>query len=85
MKLGIIQSFDVYAEANFCGLWNKLTSLFDTSVAKSRSGYVILFANCPLIWSSKLQTETAMSSTKSEYVSISQALRDTIPLMGLIR
>ena len=50
----------------------------------SRTGYVILFANCPIIWSSKLQTEIALSTTESEYIALSQSLRDVIPLMGLL-
>jgi hypothetical protein len=37
-----------------------------------------------LIWASKLQTEIAVSSTESEYVALSQSLREVIPIMGLI-
>ena len=50
----------------------------------SRTGYVILYANCQIIWSSKLQTEIALSTTESEYIALSQSLRDVIPLMGLL-
>ena len=77
-------SFDVYADADFCGLWNKETAMEDPSTAKSRTGYVILYANCPIVWASKLQTETALSTTESEYMSLSSALRETILLMQLI-
>ena len=50
---------------------------------QSRTGFVILFANCPVLWSSKLQTEIALSITKAEYIalSLSQAMRDLIPPM----
>ena len=34
---------------------------------------------------SQLQTEIALSTTESEYVSLSQALRRTIPLMSLVK
>jgi len=51
----------------------------------SRTGYVILYANCPIIWCSKLQTEIALSTTESEYIALSQSLRDVIPLIGLLR
>ena len=51
----------------------------------SRTGYVILFANCPIIWTSKLQTEITLSTTESEYVALSQSLRDVIPLLALLR
>jgi hypothetical protein len=79
------QSFEVYADADFAGNWNKLTAHKDPSTAKSRSGYVILYAGCPIIWSSKLQTQIALSTTEAEYISLSQSLRETIPLMQLLK
>jgi hypothetical protein len=51
--------------------------------ARSRSGYIIKYANCPVVWASRLQTEIALSSTESEYVSLSQSLREVLPLMRL--
>jgi hypothetical protein len=56
----------------------------DGSTARSRSGYIIKYANCPIVWASRLQTEIALSSTESEYISLSQALREVIPLMRLV-
>ena len=35
------------------------------------------------MWASKLQMEVALSTTEAEYISLSQSLRDTIPLMRL--
>jgi hypothetical protein len=78
------KSFEVYADADFAGNWNKITAHKDPSTAKSRSGYVILFADCPIIWSSKLQTQIALSTTEAEYIALSQSLRETIPLMQLL-
>ena len=51
----------------------------------SRTGYAILYANCPIIWSSKLQSEITLSTTEAEYVALSQSLRDTLPLIQLLR
>ena len=62
-----------------------MTASDDPSTAKSRSGYVILYAGCPIAWASKLQTIIALSSCEAEYVSLSESLRDTIPLMDLIK
>ena len=70
-------------DASFAGDWNTSWSDEPSSVM-SRTGYVILYANCPIIWSSKLQTEIALSTTESEYIALSQSLRDVIPLMGLL-
>ena len=40
---------------------------------------------CPIIWASKLQTETALSTTKAEYISCSEALQAVIPIINLIK
>ena len=75
---------EVYADADFCGNWMKETAEDDVSTAKSRSGYVIAYAGCPIIWASKLQTQVALSTTEAEYIALSQALRETIPVMQLL-
>jgi hypothetical protein len=46
---------------------------------------VVRFAGCQLIWGSRLQTEIALSSTESEYISLSQSLRDVIYIIDLIK
>ena len=79
------QSFDCYVDADFAGSWDKDTAEFDPDTARSRTGYVITYAGCPITWTSKLQTEIALSSTESEYLAISQCLRETIPLIELAR
>ena len=77
-------SFEVYADADFAGQWNKLLAAQDESTAKSRTGYIIFFAGCPLIWTSKLQTMIGLSTTECEYMALSEALRATLPLMDLV-
>ena len=64
------KSIDTYVDASFAGEWNTSWSDEPSSVM-SRTGYVILYANCPIIWSSKLQTEIALSTTESEYIALS--------------
>jgi hypothetical protein len=81
----ISKSFDTYADADFVGNWHRMTASDDPSTAKSRSGYVIQYAGCPVAWASKLQTIIALSSCEAEYVSLSESLRDTIPLMELVK
>ena len=53
------------------GNWNINTAEHDASTEKSRLGYIVLYAGCPIIWSSKLQTQVALSTTEAEYVSLS--------------
>jgi hypothetical protein len=57
------QSFDVYLDASFTGDWDQENAEWDPDNAMSRTGYVILYASCPVIWASKLQTEIALSTT----------------------
>jgi hypothetical protein len=79
------KSFDCYVDSDFCGLWNRANAMMDPSTSKSRTGYVICYAGCPIIWASKLQTQTALSTTEAEYVALSTALREQIPLMELLK
>ena len=43
-----------------------------------------MYANCPIFWASKLQTEIALSTAEAEYIALSQALQEVIPLMILM-
>jgi ATP-binding cassette subfamily B (MDR/TAP) protein 1 len=79
------KSFDVYVDADFAGNWNKEEAEDDGSTARSRYGYFIRYMGCPILWASKLQTEIALSSTESEFIGLSHALRTTIPLMELVK
>ena len=51
----------------------------------SRKGFVIMNAGCPIIWVSKLQTEISLSTTESEYIALSSAMREVIPFLGLMK
>ena len=46
----------------------------------SRSGHVMTMHGCPVHWTSKLQTETALSTTEAEYIALCQAFRELIPM-----
>jgi hypothetical protein len=78
------KSFEVYADADFCGNWNRPTAMNDVSTAKSRTGYIIYFAGFPITWASKLQTQIALSTTEAEYISLSQSLREVIPMINIM-
>jgi hypothetical protein len=78
------KTLDCYVDVDFAGNWTSVT-FHDPSSIKSWTGYVIMFANCPLLWASKLQTEVAMSTTETEYIALSQAMHDLIPLQALLQ
>ncbi|KAL7482451.1 hypothetical protein ACHAW6_008126 [Cyclotella cf. meneghiniana] len=51
------QSFECYCGADFSVNWNRDCAQFDPSTAKSRSRWIVLYAKCPIIWASKLQSQ----------------------------
>jgi hypothetical protein len=60
-------------------------STLSSASSSAETDYIILYAGCPIAWTSKLQTIIALSSCEAEeYVALSESLRDTIPLMNLI-
>ena len=73
------KALEVYADANFCGLFDPETALFDAVTAKSRTGYIIKYMGCPIVWVSKLQTEMTLSTCEAEYTMCSEALHAAIP------
>ena len=79
------KSIECYADADFSGNWEPETAMIDPSTARSRSAFIITFAGCPLIWTSKLQTEIALSSAEAEFICLSQALREVIPLIEFFK
>jgi hypothetical protein len=77
-------TLDCYVDADFAGLYGVEDDQSILSV-KSRTGYVLLLANCPLMWVSKLQTEIASSTMEAEYIALSQSVKDLIPLRRLLK
>jgi hypothetical protein len=70
------ESVTCYADASFTGEWDKSIAQYEPDTARSRTGFVIMYANCPIMWSSKLQTEFVLSATEAEYIALSQSLRE---------
>jgi len=74
---------ECYVDADFAGGWNQLNPT-EADTLFSRTGFVIKYANCPIYWKSKLQTELALSTAEAEYIALSMALREVIPLMTMM-
>ena len=85
MKPDHTKSFKCWVDADFAGNWYESGATKDPMTAKSRSRWVIMYARCPITWSSKLQTLMALSTMETEYVALSSALRDQIPIMQLLK
>ena len=50
-----------------------------------RMGYLINFTGCTVLWCSRLQTEIYLSTTKAEYITLSQEMREVIHFMTLMK
>ena len=83
MKPDRAQGLTCYVDADFAGNWTADQAL-DPRACLSRTGFVIFYANCPVIWQSKLQSTISLSTTEAEYVALSTAMRDVIYLIHLI-
>ena len=78
------KGLECFVDADFAGGWNK-GDASNADAVLSRTGYVIMYAGCPVHWCSKLQTEIALSTTEAEYIALSQSLREVIPLIELLK
>ena len=78
------KGLEVYVDADFAGGWSAADSSNADNVL-SRTGFVICYANCPVMWCSKLQTEIALSTAEAEYIAMSHALREAIPVQNLTK
>ena len=74
---------ECYVDADFAGL-NSVEPQSDPVRAKSRTGYIIKVAGCPAIWKSQLQTSIATSTGHAEYIALSSAMRQVIPMKRML-
>ena len=77
-------SFDCFVAADFCGDWDRVNADVDPATAKSRTGYVLMYGGCPIVWASKLQKEISLSTMEAEYGALSESLRYVIHMMQII-
>ena len=78
------KGIECYVDADFTGGWSQADANNPENVM-SRTGYNIYYAGCPVLWSSNLQTEIVLSTTETEYIALSSAMRDVIPFMFLMK
>ena len=75
---------DVYVDSDFLGLYGQEPRT-DPDNVRSRTGYVILLNECPVIWKSTLQEGISLSTMMAEYYALSTAMREVLPLRDLVR
>ena len=70
-----IPKIECCADADFTGLWN-VENNEDPVSSRSRTGFVIFVGNCPVIWQSKSQGETSLSTTEADIIALSMSMRE---------
>ena len=78
------RGLEVYVDADFAGGWNMADST-NTDNVLSITGFLIRYAGCPVIWSSKLKTEIALSTDEAESIAMSQVIREAFPVQRLAK
>jgi hypothetical protein len=74
---------DAYPDADFAGLYGH-EKVTDPACAKSRTGFLISVSDCPMVWVSKLQTETALSTMEAEIIALAHCCRELFPVMDIV-
>ena len=74
------KGLECYVDADFSGGWSTNKS-DDPASVYSRTGYIIKYRNFPILWVSKLQPKISLSTKEAEYIALSQAMREIIPMM----
>ena len=79
-KPDLSKGLECYVDADFADGWEYGDHDAPTSVL-SRTGYVIMYARCPITWVSRMQTEISLSTSESEYTALSTVMREMIPFI----
>jgi hypothetical protein len=70
---------DCIIDTDFAGRWG-VKDQQEPLPAKSRTGYVLCLAKCPIIWTRKIQSDIASSIMEAEYKALSMAMKDLLRL-----
>ena len=75
---------DVYPAVDCASLYgHEKTS--DPACAKSRAGFVVNIADCPVLWISKLQTETTLSTMEAEIFALFHSCYELSPIIDIFK
>ena len=83
-KVDRTRGLEYFVNANFAGGWNSEDPLNPENVL-SRTSFVIYYCGIPIFWRSKLQTEITLSTCEAEYITLSTAIHEVIPLIQLLK
>ncbi|KAL7524219.1 hypothetical protein ACHAWF_000871, partial [Thalassiosira exigua] len=67
------KGLECYVDTDFADGWPN-TDADDANNIMFQTGFIIMYANCPILWVNKLQTKIALSTAEAEYIALSQSL-----------
>jgi hypothetical protein len=79
----VVCKIDAYPDADFAGMYGHEDHT-DPACTKSRTGFIITFAECPVFWQMKLQTETALSMMEAEMIALSACWRELFSTIDMV-
>ena len=77
------KGLECYVDADFAGGWSNEDAGNPDNVLL-RTGFIIMYAGCPLIWARRMLTEISLSTAESEYIACSTAMRDVFSIMQIM-
>ncbi|KAL7480986.1 hypothetical protein ACHAW6_006661 [Cyclotella cf. meneghiniana] len=75
---------DVFSDADFAGLYGH-EKIGNPKVVKSRTGFLITMCECPVVWVSKLQTETALSMMEAEIIDLAHCCNGLFSVIAVVK
>ncbi len=80
----IALKIDAYPDADFADLYGHEV-ITDPACVKSRTGFLITVSDCPIVWVSKLQTGTALSTMEAEIIALAHCCRELFPVCDTVK
>ena len=74
---------DVFPNADFAGLYD-YEKPSDSTCPKIRTGFLISLSDFLVLWISKLQRETALSTMEAEINSLAHCCLELFPVMDMV-
>ena len=72
-----------YPNSDFGGMYGDEKPT-DPSCVKSLTGFVITFADVPILWQSKLQMETVLSTMEVKIIALAACCRELFPIIDMV-
>ena len=84
IKPDFTRGLELLVDSDWAGNWDPLEPELDPDTARSRFGFIILFAGVVIGHGSRLLHLIALSSTEAEYMGLSEAVREVLPLIDFL-